>query len=99
MHDVIFFPIGDETNQCQTNHFKISNKKMNPSYHILQTKMEGCMAKSHAKKDSGFIWVMWQKALIINVLKTKASNDIDKNSVVHDLQIPKTIIRRFWECC
>jgi len=40
---------------------------------------------------------MWHKALIINVLKAKASNDIDKNNIVHNLQTFKMIIHKFWE--
>jgi hypothetical protein len=55
MHDVIFFPIGDETNQCQTNHFKISNRIVNHPTTFLKTKMKGCMVKITSKKDLGFI--------------------------------------------
>jgi hypothetical protein len=57
--------------------------------------MERCLVKCESQKNSGFIWVVWHKVLIVNMWCAKARSNINNCWIVCNLQTPKTLFHHF----
>jgi hypothetical protein len=66
-----------------------------PSYNI---KWNDFWRKNHAKKDAGFIWALYHKVIDVNAWKVQMWKDIDVSCPMWDLEIPETLIHKFYDC-
>jgi hypothetical protein len=55
-------------------------------------------AKERDRKEAGFIWQIWHKAVAVNVWRGVISRNIDRNCPCCDLGMEESIIHCFWTC-
>lgn len=75
----------------------IQEKWENVLHKTLQPKWSDVWLQAHAKKELGFIWALWYKALAVNEWCTNVSWEFDLTCMVCKLELPWTILHPFWE--
>jgi hypothetical protein len=55
-------------------------------------------AKERGKKEAGFMWQIWHKAVAVNVWRGRISDNIDTRCPCCNSGAEESIIHRFWYC-
>jgi hypothetical protein len=54
--------------------------------------------KMWSRKEAGFMWALWNKAIAINIWRVKVDKSINQTCPLCDNE-NKSMLHKFWECC
>ena len=90
---------GRELLQCQASIPNVVEKKwagVLPTNYKLR--WNNIYDTERVRKEAGLMWMIWHKAVAVNVWRGVVSPEIDQNCPVCLRGIRETIMHRFWEC-
>ncbi len=64
----------------------------------LNFKWKDVKMKTKLKKDVSLIWMVWHRAIVVNVWNANINKDIAMMCPSCNLEPPKFVIHRFWDC-
>ncbi len=64
----------------------------------LKLRWMNIWCKTQSRKEMGFMWALWNKAIVINTWRAKVDNSINQTWPLCDNEKESTL-HNFWECC
>ncbi len=64
----------------------------------FKLKWTNIWCKMRSRKEMGFMWALWNKAIALNTWRLKVNNSIDQTYPLWS-NGEKSMLHRFWECC
>lgn len=63
-----------------------------------QFKWNTVWAKPRIPKEAGLLWLVWHRAVAVNVWKGRIDNGIDTGCPICPRRSEESVLHRFWEC-